>query len=654
MKTITRNNTHGFTLIEVMVAVVILAIGLLGLAKFQTELTKSASATKDRAAALALAEQKIEDLRSFARVSAPKDGSGNDILWDSTTNQTNSVVMAFDYIADNQGGRLDPLAQSEYVTGSGEQLTLTWTLQAAPIVGAKEVLVTVAWTDQKGQPQRVQLTEIISATDPGISSPVDGETGLTFDAPSIVYNPGIAPEVINIDVDTGDGLKKETSKPLPDVFHNGDYNKVTFDVVTYNSNNNNSVVRRETFINVNCLCTAGSGDSFTPAYTVFENDIQTIHDVEGFVVSKNTGVVVNNQQPAECVVCCRDRTDPATLPTDGAGASISYGDNHYTGSGNYAEACRLKYINGNLRVFQDWNLKTVTVFSDSYVSDSSPTSQQAYKDYVVAFAKNNNTTKATLTDRDITVTQGGNNQLQARPIYIDTVFNATNNAPTYVDFIASKIANGSDDTLQFIPFFEINLTKLANWTASDCTSPATGAANGACVTNEDIVDEGPTENNYSRGLVTAAAATASGATSTITASLNQGNSGVIGEATVGAPISDSLVATVSPAIATFDVSGQIGLCSITGADKNARKAALLSAVAGTGVVTYSGSSNGICVVTGNGANSRTLTCSGIPDPGTANITVNIATTGVIVSAALSNNSNITGPVTNVDAVICDE
>jgi prepilin-type N-terminal cleavage/methylation domain-containing protein len=653
MKYSIRDNNRGFTLIEVMVAVIILAVGLLGLAKFQGELVRSAAATKDRTAALALAEKKIEDLRAFSQKALPVDGSGSDILWSTANNQTNSVIMAYDYIADNQGGRLDPGDQVEYVTGSGEQLTLSWAMQAVPIIGAQEVVVTVSWTDQKNQLQTVQLTEIISATNQGVSSPITGETGTNFDDPQITYTPGIAPEVVNIDVDTGDGLKKETSKPLPDVFHNGDYNKVTFDVVTYRDGTN-EVVRKESFTNVNCLCTAASGTSLTPAYTVFENGSVTIRDVEGTLVTKNTGQPANNLQPVECNTCCRDHTNPSTLPTDALGATISYGTVNYTASGDYPEACRMKYINGKLRVYQDWNLKTVTVMPESYVSDGEAT-QTIYQDYVVNYVKDNTTTKDTLTGRDVTVNQGGNTQLLARPIYIDNVYNATNASPTYASFLSIKIADGDANTLQFIPFFEINLTKIANWTASNCTD--TNPNTGACVRSQDIVDEGLTENNYSRGLVTADGSSTILATSIITARLNEGNSGVVGDIDnggVSSTAADNVTATVGDAIATFDVTGNISLCALSNPGANTRKAALFAAVEGANVVRYSGTSSGSCTVAGNG-NNRTLTCSSIPATG-ANITIAISTEPAAITSVTytnGNNTNIVGPLTNVDAVICD-
>jgi len=621
MNTFSRNH-HGFSLIEVMVAVVILAVGLMGLAKFQGELTRSAAETKTRASALALAERKLEDLRSFAEISIPATPVVN--------------TFYFDEIADNAGGTESSgalnLPATTYTIG-GEVFTLSWTLATAPIAGAQEINVNVAWTDLDG-PQSVAMTGIVSATAPSLGSPIGGTAAASIDDPQISYTPGLAPDVISIDVDTGDGLKKETSKPLPEVFHTGDYNKVTFDVVTYNYNTN-EVVRREQFTTVNCLCTSSSGQSFTPAYSVFENGSETIHDVEGTVVTKDTGTTANNQQPAECTACCRDHTDPSTLPTDGAGATISYGTTNYTASGNYPEICRMKYVNGKLRVFQDWNLSTLTVFEDTYVSDTNPTTQALYKTYVSDYVKDTSTSKPSNTVGDIPTRSvvmgfGTSKQLLARSVYIDTIYNATAATPTYATFLAAKILASDDDTLQYIPFFEINSTKLANWVSDDCGE--------ICVRSDAIDDETLSEISYYRGLVTASNTAVGPAT--ITAKVNTGNSGIVGEADATS-LSDSVTATVVP---SFGLSGDISFCSgLNGPEKVAVYAALEAAG-----VTYSGNRTGTCTVNSKQGNAGSYSCDGILEPAT--VQVDFPAAAFPINASSSVYSIAT---TAINFVICD-
>lgn len=622
MKYFSRNQ-GGFSLVEIMVAVVVLAIGLLGLAKFQSELTRSAAETKTRASALALAERKLEDLRAFSEVITP----------------ATPVVdtFYFDEIAANAGGTESGgslnLPAATYTIG-GEVYTLSWTLAAVPIAGTQEINVNVAWVDLDG-PQSVNLTGIISSTAPAAASPISGAAAVTIEDPQISYTPGLAPDVISIDVDTGNNRKKETSKPLPDVFHTGDYNRVTFDVVTYNSVDN-EVERREQFVSVNCLCTSSSGQSLTPAYTVFENITETIHDVEGTLVTKNTGVVANNQQPLECVACCRDHSDSVT-GTSGAGETIAYGTTNYDPSNDYAEVCRMKYVNGKLRVFQDWNLSTLTVFADSYVSDSNPTTQTLYKTYVTDYVKDTSTAKPTNTvgdtnTRSIELLPGANKQLLARSIYIDTVYNATAATPTYATFLAQKITDGDADTLQFIPFFEINSTKLANWVSDDCGE--------ICVRSDAIVDESLAEDNYTRGLVSASNTAVGPAT--ITAKVNLGNSGVVGEADATS-LSDSITTTILN-VANFSLSGDISFCSgLNGPEKNAVYAALQAAG-----VNYSGDRAGTCTINSKQGNAGSYSCDGILEPANVQVDFPAAAFPTPASSSVYSAGN-----TSVDFEICD-
>ncbi len=61
----TQRTFGGFTLIEVLVAVVVLAVGLIVLANFQGSLTRSSGETKARNEAIALAQQQIAHFRSM-------------------------------------------------------------------------------------------------------------------------------------------------------------------------------------------------------------------------------------------------------------------------------------------------------------------------------------------------------------------------------------------------------------------------------------------------------------------------------------------------------------------------------------------------------------------------------------------------------------
>ncbi|RKT47242.1 type IV pilus modification PilV family protein [Thiocapsa rosea] len=69
------SRTHGFTLIESLIALVVLSLGLFGLMQMQTRVMAETADSKTRTAAVNIAQEKIEELRSesYAAVVSGKD-----------------------------------------------------------------------------------------------------------------------------------------------------------------------------------------------------------------------------------------------------------------------------------------------------------------------------------------------------------------------------------------------------------------------------------------------------------------------------------------------------------------------------------------------------------------------------------------------------
>ncbi len=57
---------RGFTLVEILVALVVIAVGMFALGSFQTDTLRNTGLNKQRTAALALAQERLDALRDFA------------------------------------------------------------------------------------------------------------------------------------------------------------------------------------------------------------------------------------------------------------------------------------------------------------------------------------------------------------------------------------------------------------------------------------------------------------------------------------------------------------------------------------------------------------------------------------------------------------
>ena len=138
MKKILHTKMAGFTLIEALIAALVVGVGMLGLAKLQGELFISSSESRMRTHALNLAQDKIEEFRKVANKDLYDDFTGG-------TDVNTKTIMA----------------------GSSANFTRTWAITNCPnSVTCKQISVTVKWTDSKGGPQDVQLTSNVASTEP--------------------------------------------------------------------------------------------------------------------------------------------------------------------------------------------------------------------------------------------------------------------------------------------------------------------------------------------------------------------------------------------------------------------------------------------------------------------------------------------------------
>jgi Tfp pilus assembly protein PilV len=138
---------HGTSLLEGLVALLVLALTAVGIAQLQGHLRLSAEVARQRTEAVRLAQQDIESLRAFGALAA---GTGTTRSFEAIAGATRTV--------DAAGGYATPT-----------RYTVTRTVDGAAMGGAKRVQVLVAWADRAGAPQQVALNTLIAAAEPSMS-----------------------------------------------------------------------------------------------------------------------------------------------------------------------------------------------------------------------------------------------------------------------------------------------------------------------------------------------------------------------------------------------------------------------------------------------------------------------------------------------------
>ncbi len=140
---ISRHRQRGTTLLEALVAFLVVALGMLSVARMQTHIRQHAELAQQRAEAVRLAQEELESLRAFAVLAA------------------SSGARSFDAIASDSrtvGARVGAAMPTPYL--------VTRHIDATLEPRAKSTRVAVSWVDRGGSTQRVALDSMIAGTDP--------------------------------------------------------------------------------------------------------------------------------------------------------------------------------------------------------------------------------------------------------------------------------------------------------------------------------------------------------------------------------------------------------------------------------------------------------------------------------------------------------
>lgn len=410
----------GFSLIEVLIAVVVLSFGILALTALQANLIKASTNARAQSVALALAKDQLEKMRGFRTMAEYL------ALTDSTSAQnidnTNAGTGRF---SGGLGG----------VTGTlgGTNFTRSWTVDryAIPVnttgfvkytgsdTGAlpapnpaagtgylanseyKTVTVTVTWTDAAGQQGVVKLEDAIAALDPMDSARNQRSIGGRSRGPKvIIFDPSTEAGVIPIAVGDGSETAATNPKPVVQARSGDDTIETRFDVLTYSTLSGGKAeaqAKVETTV-VGCTCsnTASTEIGYRPTYW---NGLRYVPPARASAVAPAraaNGVT----QSRYCDACCRDHHDPdgvvgakfsprrashthysSVNPTTGIGVVAAPG-------GNYLEACRLIRVDGIFDVASDLSddyMNLLDTASAGGTPAPSTTSVSGYQNFVLNY-----------------------------------------------------------------------------------------------------------------------------------------------------------------------------------------------------------------------------------------------------------------------------
>ena len=377
----------GFSMIDVLVAIVVLATALLALAALQGGLTRNAADSRARSQIAAYAEGLMDEMRSSG-YSSIASATITPLCTAAATRQQAQACSA-QTAAGVTNLQTAITATQYYSTGSG--FSSATPSSSATIYGQyQQVHVATTWTDAGGQARTFQADTIISPILEDLNTKnLDDQTLLPTTAAPIVrqYNPGLTAGVIPIA--RGDGNSTAATNPQPEILgksNNQFIGGVSYNVLTYGADDNTSNHETQILQNVatrviRCNCKYGAGISsgiYAQAYqasywdssqqkyitpsTYTGTSFNTGQDTSSTMVN---GVVAANQD-TNCNICCRDHNDSTNTirfnpwTTDNShyrwastGASTMTLVPSSDTSNAFVDACRLIIVDGVYRVTTD-------------------------------------------------------------------------------------------------------------------------------------------------------------------------------------------------------------------------------------------------------------------------------------------------------------
>lgn len=531
---------RGFSLLEVLIAVVVLSTGLLALAALQGSLTRNSADAKVRSQVAALLQARMDQIRTTGYSSIPVGTVTDSCATNETVPAANWVPKSFcdqNGLSSMTGNQITSLYSSA-VGGS-----FATPGDATDPAQFKRIEIRASWNDATGTQRQLALTSDISELgliNGIIIPPTDSSTGGQM--PIVRQASPATAGVIPIAIGGNDATA--ATNPRPEILGQGNNQSIVgtkFNVLTYtNETGGVRIQKRIENSLIACKCKYGAaGTNFVnlpeiyrkaqwPA--IWDGDTYTVYKPDSTTAaapgqSLESGEAPGVEQSDLCMECCRDHHDNATtgvakfdperlpyassIPGQSDTGIEKYDLNNSgglvkvtnTSSGTYIDACRVIRVDGIQRVAADTYrrhfglLATETVSSKAAATGVPNTTattayQQFVKDYLAGYS---GTATPSATDADTKFNdsaRGLNNPTSisiARPTPVDERY--LHARGLYVDHLEQAARdkltfelNNCTTTptveciLPFLPFNTVNVTELAFWYPT-ALNTSTGARN---------------------------------------------------------------------------------------------------------------------------------------------------------------------------------
>jgi prepilin-type N-terminal cleavage/methylation domain-containing protein len=527
----------GFSLLEVLIAIVVLSVGLLALAALQGSLTSSSADAKVRGRVAAMLTTHLDELRSGGYGTIP---IGAAQTFNTVDPCDGDATDWLDCARIEAGLAQLSVTQSVAVWFGTASFAASNVAQDPSLPQFKRITLTSSWTDARGSTHQqsiatdvssMALTNNIVIPPPPNALPTGGPLVRTINPATN----GVIPIALSTEATSA------TSNPVPELVgqsHNQEIVGTRFNVLNYTPPGfGNSVVIQKRFENeiVKCKCKYGAGGVNLPEIyrtaqwpAIWTGDRYEVHVPDGNTLAQAPGQTRNSgpkngvEQSALCQECCRDhhdtgnygevRFDPERLNGETAKYDLN-GSNQLvavnnTNNGDYVDSCRLIRVDGFWRTASDlyerqYGMLETRPVSSVLAKNGLPTTNATslyttfVKNFLAQYTGNSsgppsnaqstfNATTAFDVPTVIPISTPSNTDyryLHGRGLYVDHLEQKARDKLS--DVIADTDPQGrcppssppEDCVMPYLPFTTANLTEIAKWVSDNPSVLTVNSAN---------------------------------------------------------------------------------------------------------------------------------------------------------------------------------